>query len=38
MATPHQKVQVGIFLTVCTALLIGTLVLLSGVRREKTIP
>ena len=38
MATPRQKVQVGIFLTVCTALLVGTLVLLSGVRGEKTIP
>lgn len=37
MATPHQKVQVGIFLTVCTALLVGTLVVLSGVRREKTV-
>jgi ABC-type transporter Mla subunit MlaD len=38
MATPHQKVQVGIFLTVCTTLLVGILAVLSGVQREKSIP
>lgn len=38
MATPRQKVQVGIFLTVCGLLLMGTLVVLSGWQREKTIP
>ena len=38
MATPRQKVQVGIFLTVCGALLAGTLVVISGWHREKAIP
>jgi phospholipid/cholesterol/gamma-HCH transport system substrate-binding protein len=38
MATPRQKVQVGIFLMVCGLLLVATLVILSGWQREKTIP
>ena len=38
MATRRQKTQVGIFLSVCVVLLVGVLVVLSGVRREKTIP
>lgn len=38
MATPRQKVQVGIFLTVCSVLLAGTLVVLSGWQRETMIP
>jgi phospholipid/cholesterol/gamma-HCH transport system substrate-binding protein len=38
MATPRQKVQVGIFLTVCCALLVGILVAVSGWQREETAP
>jgi phospholipid/cholesterol/gamma-HCH transport system substrate-binding protein len=38
MATPRQKMQVGIFLSVCLVLLVGILLVLSGVRREETIP
>ncbi len=38
MATPRQKVQVGIFLTVCAALLVGALVAVSGWQREATVP
>jgi ABC-type transporter Mla subunit MlaD len=38
MATPRQKAQVGIFLAVCSALLVGTLIVLSGWRKEATIP
>ena len=38
MATPRQKAQVGIFLAVCSLLLVATLVVLSGWQREKTIP
>lgn len=38
MATPRQKVQVGIFLTVCGVLLVGILVAVSGWQREETIP
>ena len=38
MATQRQKVQVGIFLLVCTVLLIGTLIVASGWQREATIP
>lgn len=38
MATPRQKVQVGVFLCVCGVVLVGILVVLSGVQREKTMP
>jgi phospholipid/cholesterol/gamma-HCH transport system substrate-binding protein len=38
MATPRQKALVGIFLSFCSVLLIGLLVMLSGVRHEETIP
>jgi phospholipid/cholesterol/gamma-HCH transport system substrate-binding protein len=38
VATPRQKVQVGIFLSVCGVLLVGTLVVLSGLRRETMVP
>ena len=38
MATPHQKMLVGIFLSVCGLLLVGVLILLSGVRHEDTVP
>lgn len=38
MATPRQKVQVGIFLTVCSVLLVGILVAVSGWQGEETVP
>lgn len=38
MATPRQKIQVGVFLTICSMLLVGTLMILSGWQREETIP
>jgi phospholipid/cholesterol/gamma-HCH transport system substrate-binding protein len=38
MATQRQKVQVGIFLLVCSVLLVGTLIVASGWQREATIP
>jgi phospholipid/cholesterol/gamma-HCH transport system substrate-binding protein len=38
MATPRQKVQVGIFLTICCVLLVGILVVVSGWRGEETVP
>lgn len=38
MATPRQKVQVGVFLSICGLLLVGTLVVLSGVQREVSVP
>jgi phospholipid/cholesterol/gamma-HCH transport system substrate-binding protein len=38
MATPRQKVQVGIFLTVCCVLLVAILVAVSGWQREETVP
>jgi phospholipid/cholesterol/gamma-HCH transport system substrate-binding protein len=38
MATPRQKALVGIFLSLCSVLLIGLLAMLSGVRHEETVP
>lgn len=38
MATPRQKVQVGVFLVVCGVLLLGTLVVLTGLNREQAVP
>lgn len=38
MATPRQKIQVGIFLSVCGLLLVIVLLLLGGMQREKTTP
>jgi phospholipid/cholesterol/gamma-HCH transport system substrate-binding protein len=38
MATPRQKALVGIFLSLCSVILIGLLVVLSGVRHEETVP
>jgi phospholipid/cholesterol/gamma-HCH transport system substrate-binding protein len=37
MATPRQKALVGIFLSVSGVILIGLLMLLSGIRREETV-
>jgi phospholipid/cholesterol/gamma-HCH transport system substrate-binding protein len=38
MATPRQKALVGVFLSVCTVVLVVILVVLSDVRREETVP
>ena len=38
MATPRQKIQVGIFLTICGLLLVGILVAVSGWQGEETVP
>ena len=38
MATPRQKALVGIFLSVSGVIFIGLLVVLSGIRREETVP
>jgi phospholipid/cholesterol/gamma-HCH transport system substrate-binding protein len=37
MATPRQKALVGIFLSLCSVILVGLLVLLSGLRHERTV-
>jgi phospholipid/cholesterol/gamma-HCH transport system substrate-binding protein len=38
MATPRQQALVGIFLSICGVILVGILVVLSGLRREETVP
>jgi phospholipid/cholesterol/gamma-HCH transport system substrate-binding protein len=38
MATPRQKALVGIFVSLCSVILVGLLVVLSGLRHEETVP